>query len=98
MERNQGLLLTISNIHTDKLMTMNVEKKETLEGLKVLIEAECAIPVDAQMLYLYGKLLKDDKKLLSKLGVKNGDILTLAQRAGLSLQALEEQLEQQLLE
>ena len=69
----------IVKIITGNELPLRVNFHLSVEELKEILEEKTGIPVDQQMLYFYGKLLKDSR-LLTDYNIQDGDTLHITKR------------------
>lgn len=60
-----------------KMVDFEVEASDSIEIIKKKIEEQLKIPTDQQKLIHYGKVLGDNAKIMSELGIKDKDFLVL---------------------
>lgn len=72
---SKAIRLTVCHIEGD-VRVIEVDENETVETVKVILEAEFAVPVKLQLLFFQTKQLENDQ-CLSAVGVKNEDMLMM---------------------
>ncbi|CAA2981754.1 DNA damage-inducible 1 [Olea europaea subsp. europaea] len=67
----------------EQILTLDVDRNETVENLKVLLEVETQVPLQQQQLLFNGKEMSNSEKL-GALGVTDGDLVMMVSNASSS--------------
>ncbi|XP_022857606.1 DNA damage-inducible protein 1-like [Olea europaea var. sylvestris] len=67
----------------EQILTLDVDRNETVENLKVLLEVETQVPLQQQELLFNGKEMSNSEKL-GALGVTDGDLVMMVSNASSS--------------
>ncbi|GMP64899.1 hypothetical protein CsSME_00025943 [Camellia sinensis var. sinensis] len=64
----------------EQIVTLDVDRDESVENLKALLEVETQVPLQQQQLLYNGREIKNAEKL-SAVGVNDGDLVMMVSRA-----------------
>ncbi|GMP64898.1 hypothetical protein CsSME_00025943 [Camellia sinensis var. sinensis] len=67
----------------EQIVTLDVDRDESVENLKALLEVETQVPLQQQQLLYNGREIKNAEKL-SAVGVNDGDLVMMVSRASSS--------------
>lgn len=76
LELNENIAVRVK-IPDDKVRELTFKASDNLGSLKAAIEGETGIEASKQRLIFFGKMLLDDNKTLSDIGIKNQDFVHL---------------------
>lgn len=81
MEIDNDIKVTIAieneNGIQDDFVEITIPKDISIEMLKVIIEAQCNIPINQQTLYFKNTSINDDKQTINKLSIENQDVIVV---------------------
>lgn len=67
---------------SDSIFVLDVSEDLELENFKAFCEIETGIPASDIVICFNGRPLRDEKKSMKKLGIRDGDVVILQQMLG----------------